>query len=702
MDPELASAYMTALDMDGTPDSEIVPMSSLGRELHPLTPEEIKEAVASEIQDALAYIEEDINPDRETAMNYYHGEEFGNEVEGQSKVILTDVRDTIEWILPQLMRIFTASGQVVRYEPTVMEELEASEQATELVNHRFMQEMDGYQLLYDFFKTALLEKVGFTKTYVERKMVVSFEEYHDLTELELAKLIREEGVEIIAHEEDSMVFGVDPETEEPVSMPVFSVRVKRTAIRSRVTVDGIPPEEFLIARRATTLDDDTPFCAHRKQMSRSELIALGFDIETVLALPLDDSPEWSSGRNARNQNRTTNVGFTSRPDPASDPLWVHECYIRIDEDGDGYAEMRQITCVGQDAVEILEDKPVNRNGFAALCPVPMPHAFFGESMADLVLDLQLIRSTLLRQMLDNMYLTNAPRVGIVEGEVEVDDILEPKPGGMIRMTAPGMIEPIPTQPFGAWSFQMLEHLEEIRQNRTGITKYTQGMDASSLNQTATGIGRIMDAAQMRIELIAALFAGGGLKHLFRNILRSMVEGGGKEEAVRLRGEWIPVNPSTWNADMDVIVKVGLGVGQAQEMLSNLQLIGASQEKLQEQGLGAGYMVTPRNVYQVVRETTKAMGFGAEELFFTDPGDNPPPDPKPTPEEVKNEQDYEMKKTELALKGRELDIDAAQNEALETHRAADLAMKERVEMEKIKSNETIALAQIKAKPAPQAP
>jgi hypothetical protein len=380
-------------------------------------------------------------------------------------------------------------------------------------------------------------------------------------------------------------------------------------------------------------------------------------------------------------------------DLASREVLITECHLLIDEDGDGYSERRKINVAGEGTgMKILDDEECNHNPIVSITPVPMQHQLFGRSVADLVMDLQLIRSTLLRQMLDNLYLTNNPRVAVLEGEVELDDLLTSTPGGAVRIRTPGAVEPLNIQPLGPMAFNMLEYLEGVRENRTGVTRYQQGMDAASLNQTARGITAIMTAAQARIELIARIFAATGLKRLFKLLLRLMVETPLKERVIRLRGEWVPMDPSKWNADMDVHIQVGLGVGQATERIQSLMQLLQVQDGMASKGLG-GFLVTPDNAYHAASKLADAMGFTVEGQFFTDPNGKPPPPPPPDPKMVEIQQEAEQEKARLELEKQRLEYEVDREKARAEFRERELAAQTELERQRIKSQEIIALKKV---------
>lgn len=655
----------------------------------PLTPDQVKAVVEIEIQDALGGFSSEVAEQRRKAIDYYYGKPFGNEQEGRSQVILTDVKDTIEWIMPSLIRIFLGGTHVVRYAPCGPGDEDFAEQATDYVNYLFLNKMPGFQILYDWMKTGLLEKNGIVKSYYETKVVPRKFTYRGLDEEQAFLLTMEEGVEVTGSREYERNIEGGVET-------VYDLEVRRMDEQGEIRVVGVPPEEFLIARRAIYLDDETPFSAHRVKRTASDLIAMGFDPETVYNLPSDDLPEYTVGRTARlAEDETFPVTTAERADPASRDIWTIECAIKIDEDGDGYSELRSILAVGEQAITVLDDVEINQNPFSSICPVPMPHKFFGESLADLVMDLQVIRSTLLRQMLDNLYLINNSRYEVVVDMVEIDDLLTSRPGGIVRVEQQGSVTPLVTSPLGPMAFNMLEYLEQVRETRTGSSRLNQGQDTSIHPQTTATVGsKLMEAANARIELIARIFANSGMKDLFQKILRLVIENDEKEKVIRLRNEWVTVNPSHWNPDMHVEVQVGLGVGQAAERVAQLFQILELQAGMHERGLG-NYLVEPEHVFNAADQVTNAMGFKVPGMFFADPKGKEPPEPEPDPKLI----ELQAKQQQEAAK---LEVDKAKV-AMEQARLAyerekddkDRTSKETIELARIAMQKQIGLAQVEA-------
>lgn len=688
----MTSAHSSYLP-EGPAEHELTPLPGAGPAGTPgkvLDREEIKGILQRELEDGLGGLGSQVSEQRRIALRHYYGRPLGNEIKDRSTVVSRDVLEVVEWTMPSLMRMFCGGAQVVRYQGRDEESDERARHATADVNYDFMHRMEGFNILHDWFKTALIEKNGIVKAYWDKRRYPTVESYEGLSELEAAAVLDMPDVEPLAAEErEEEVGGGAP------PMKVIDLTIRKWNVRSELCVDGVPPEEFIIARRAIKLDDETPFTAHRKKMLVSDLVAMGFDFEMVANLPNDETPEYSQGRTERlSEDETFPVSTAERTDPASREIWVTECHIRIDEDGDGYAELRKILIVGEHAVVVLEDEEETHNPFCSITPVPVPHKFFGLSLADLVQDLQIIRSTIMRQILDHMYLANNPRLAIVEGMVEIDDLLTVQPGGLIRQRAPGNIEPVMLPPLPPQAFDLLTYLEDVRSNRTGIMAHGRELDASAINSTATGMASLMAEKAQKIELIARIFAGTGLKRLFKNILRLKIENSDKPRQLRFNGKWIDINPADWDKDMDLEVVVGLGAGQAIERIANLEKIMQVQKEHVSGGM-LGVTVTKEDLHATAVAMAEAAGFANEDMFFTNPEGQEMPPPPPDPAMKKIELDAQIAVATQEHKMAELQLAAEREKNLVAHRHAELQANTRVKLAEISMRERLGLGQQEA-------
>ena len=541
----------------------------------------LKSILEAEIDDAIGYLETETTDERQKALEYYLGEPYGNEVEGKSQIITREVAEVVDGALPQLMRVFTSSDDAVVFEPVNQGDEEAAEQATEYVNHIFYKDNNGFEIMHDWMKDALLQKVGVVKAYWDDKTDVTKEKYYGLNDDELAMIMQDDEVEVVEQEStiiQEAVFDEMTGMEVSPAISMHNVKLKKTTNNGKVVVENVPPEEFLISKRARTIAD-SPFTAHRKMMTRSELIAMGYDEDVVMELATGDALEFSPERIARYSRGEQPTDMDS-DDESMQLVEVFECYLKVDEDDDGIAEYRRVVYASH---EILEEHECDYNPFHSVCPIPIPHKFYGQSLADRAMDIQLIKSTVTRQMLDNLYLTNNYRVGAVEGQVNLDDLLTSTAGGVIRMKNPNAIVPLTVQSSAGQSFPMLEYLDNIQAKRTGVSDSQQGLDPNLLqNVTATAVSAMSSASTGKLELIARIFAETGVTSLFRGILHLLCKYQDKARVVRINGEFIPFDPREWKTNYNVNINVGLGTGQRQEQLATMQMILAKQEQIIQQ------------------------------------------------------------------------------------------------------------------------
>jgi hypothetical protein len=538
----------------------------------------LKSILESEIDDAIGYLETETTDERQQALEYYLGEPYGNEVEGKSQIITREVAEVVDGSLPQLMRVFTSSDDAVVFEPVNQGDEETAEQATNYVNHIFYKDNNGFEIMHDWMKDALLQKVGVVKAYWDDKTDVTKEKYYGLNDDELAMIMQDDEVEVV--EQDSTIVQeavFDEMTGMQVSPALSShnIKVKRTVDKGKVVVENVPPEEFLISKRARTIAD-APFVAHRKMVTRGELIAMGYDEDTVMSLATGDALEFSPERIARYTRGEQPTDMDS-DDEMMQLVEYFECYIQTDYDDDGIPEMRRV-CYASN--EILHNEECDYVPFHSICPIPIPHKFFGHSLADRAMDLQLIKSTITRQMLDNLYLTNNYRVGAVEGQVNLDDLLTSTAGGVVRMKNPAAIVPMTVQSNAAQSFPMLQYLDEIQAKRSGVSDAQQGLNPDLLqNVTAAAVNAMQSASQGKLELIARIFADTGVSSLFKGILQLVCKYQQKERIIRVNNKYVPFDPREWSSEYNITVNVGLGTGSKQEQLATMQMILDKQEQL---------------------------------------------------------------------------------------------------------------------------
>ena len=605
------------------------------------TEQELMSRIHQEISDSLGY-DGEISLQREEAIKYYYALPFGNEVDGRSQYVDSTVQDTIEWIKPSLMRVFASGDEMVKFTPHGPEDVKAAEQATDYVNYVFTKDNPGWEILYSWFHDALLQKNGIVKVWWDEYSEEKREEYRNLGEMEFEYLIADDEVEVLEHTEY---------TEGEVIY--HDLVIKRSSYNGKIKIENVPPDEFLISREAKGIQD-ARFVCHRVKKTVSDLrvmypdddfdvgeLGAGYNEEVYNAerqarYEFDDSFAWGSGMNENGEE-------------ALREYWLHESFIKTDYDDDGIAELRKVCSVGD---YIFSNEEIDKVPFVSITPLKIPHKFFGMSVADLVMDLQLIKSTLMRNLMDNAYNQNFGRYAVLEGQANLDDLLTQRPGGVVRVKSPNAVMPLATPPLQPESFQMLGYLDEVREARTGVNKNTQGINADALTShtTATAVNAVMTNAQSRVELIARQFAETGVKELMYCIYELLVKYQDKERVVMLRNEWIPIRPDMWSDKMDCTVSVALGNGSKNEQMQHLsQMLQFASESMR----GGLPIVTVDNMYNLGAALIKAMGYQNVDDYLTKP---PPPQPdQPNPEAQMKAQQDQM---EMQIKQKELEIKAA--------------------------------------------
>ena len=639
-----------------------------------VTNEQLRAIINSEINNSIGFMGSNLTSQRKKSMEYYMGEKLGTEIDGRSQVVSTDVADTIETILPNLLRIFTASDQVVKCEPVKSEDVPLAEQATNYINYIFNKDNPGFSILYTWFKDALLEKNGIVKVYWDDSSSVEQETYENLNDQEYQLLLDDENVTVVEEEsfvDEKMKAAMDLllveatnqgklVADEPTPM-LHNCVIKRTSRGGKVKIENVPPEEFLIQRTAKSIESAN-FVAHRVSKTRSDLIEMGFDKEVVENLPTTNNIILNNERLTRYSDIDQSP-LDNAPDNSTAEIEIYECYVRCDIDGDGVAELRKVIVAGESGYEILSNESCDNIPFCSLTPIPMPHRFYGRSVAELVEDVQLVKSTVMRQLLDNMYLTNNNRVAIMDGMVNLDDLLTSRPGGVVRTKQPPsqVMLPMQSQTISQQAFPLLEYLDTVRETRTGITRYNQGLDADSLNKTATGVNAIMTQSQMRMELIARVFAETGIKDLFRRIFELTCKYQDKERIVELNNQFIPVKPTEWRNRFNISITVGLGSGSKEQQIMMLNNILERQlQAFQLQGNREYPMVSLKNIYNSLAKIIENAGLKNVENYFVNPEMGkgmvtPPPEPPLTPIEkiefrrIASEEQRKIAELEIELK-----------------------------------------------------
>ena len=607
-------------------------VSALEAELDPMVmdDEELKGIVSKEIEDSIDFIDNWVSPLRATATEYYRGDPFGNEEAGRSQIVSMDVRDTVQAIMPSLMRIFNSTENTVEYAPQGPEDIDAAKQATDYARYVINRDNDGFLQIHAAFKDALIRKVGVLKCYWDDQTKFETHNWTGLDDNALAALMSDTSVdvEVLASKQVGEPM-MDQMTGAMLPPPmVHSVRATYTHPDGRVKMEAVPPEEFLISREAKSLEQAS-YVGHRRVMTVSELVAMGYDYDVVSEAGANyDDMESNIERYTRNKALTSEMN--DRNDPAMKKVLYVESYIKVDYDQDGIAELRKICTVGDESV-VLMNEPCSVIPFAVFCPDPEAHDFFGMSVADAVMDIQKIKSSIMRNTLDSLSMSIHPRMAVTEGMVNIDDAMSTEVGSIIRQRANGAVQMLSMPFVGQQAFPVLKYMDELKEARTGISKASAGLDAGALqSSTAAAVNATVSAAQQHIELIARIFAETGMKQLYKIVLHLLTTHQDAPRMVRLTNDFVPIDPRTWNSNMDVSVRVALGRGTDTERMLMLKQIGEMQREAM-QTMGAVNPLTDINkLANTLKAMTELAGFKDTSQFWSDPAQfqPPPQDDKP--------------------------------------------------------------------------
>ena len=586
--------------------------------------DELQGIVGKEIEDARDYIDNTVSPIRASATQYYRGEPFGNEEEGRSQVVSMDVRDTVQAIMPSLMRIFHGSDRTVEYVPQNAEDVAAAKQATEYANYIINRDNSGFLHMHAAFKDALIRKVGVLKCYWDDQTKF---ETHDLTGLDdnaLNALMMEPNaeIEIVASEAMGEPM-VDEMTGQIMPPPmVHSARVTYIHPDGRVRLEAVPPEEFLISREAKSIEE-SDYIAHRRILTVSELVAMGYDYDEVSSMA-SAHEDMTTNIERLTRNSALDNELNERHDEAMKKVMYIENYIKVDYDGDGIAELRKI-CTAGDGNKILMNEPCAMVPFASFCPDPEAHDFFGMSIADTVADIQRIKSNIMRNTLDSLAMSIHPRMAVTEGMVNIDDAMSTEVGSLIRQRQAGAVQMLSMPFVGREAFPVLQYMDELKEARTGISKASAGLDAGALqSSTAAAVNATVSAAQQHIELIARIFAETGMKQLYKIVLHLITTHQDQPRMIRLTNGFVPIDPRAWNADMDVSVNIALGKGSDTERMMLLKQIGDMQKEAIMQMGPVNPLTDMVKLSNTLKAMTELAGFKDASQFWSDPAQFQPP------------------------------------------------------------------------------
>lgn len=588
----------------------------------PLDESELVNALKNEADGACTFHDTTLADRQEQCLKYYDGDLFGDEVEGLSQIVVKDVQETIDYMTISVLRVFVAGDRVVEFQAKHEGEEEAVDQATEAIQQIFMQHQDGYRVLHDWLKAGLIEIIGIVKSAVVEEDAVDEQSF-------------------VASEEE--IAAADARGELPEDAEItdngdgsFVVIVRRATKRRYFCDYTVPSEEFRFSPR-TRHEDKADYLAHVCRKTRSELVEMGFNVETVYDLPTGEDTIWSDSR-SQERDEDYDRGWSDTRQASMQELELWEEYIRIDADGDGVAELLQCFRVGD---RLLSSKIVTDHPFTVFCPFPRPHRMVGDSLAEKAMDIQRIRSVVARQLMNGMYLTNMPRYWLPKEsmtENTIGDLLTVVPGAPVRGTGTAP-QPLNDGFDVGKSLGVLEFWSGEKESRTGITRMNQGLDADALNKTATGTALMQAQGQQYEEFIARNFAECVGRMFWRKY--RLVKDVAEPFTVKVGGAYATVDPTQWPDEPDLVIRTGLGTNRKEYRIAQrMQLL-----EIQREGLELG-LTDKQRLFNAGAGLVRDMGIGQPDDFFVDPTNAPEEAEKPDPEMVKAQMEQQAQQAKI--------------------------------------------------------
>ena len=597
--------------------------------------------IKSEMDDAKDFIHQ-VGAERAESTEYY----LGNEPEGtsslQSEFVSTDVRESILFMLPSIMRTFFGTKKIVEFVPKGPEDIEVAQQQTDYINYVIQQKNAGFQVLYDVFKDALVRKTGFVKVFWDDSVTATTHEFTNIDPQSYQALIMDKNVEVVEESvTNETIVTIDPMTGEEVVQEIpasYDLTIRRLKPKDQVCIESVPPEEVLISRHARDIETAS-YVAHRMIKSVSDLVAMGYDQEEIEQYAgyggsaLD--PESYEEQEARNP--FDNMVYPDRNDAGGKDVLYVEHYLYYDFDDDGIDERIKV-CTAGNGLEVLDVEPLDELPICMFCPDPEPHTAIGSCPADYLKPIQAAKSQIMRDTLDSLGHSIFPRMGVVEGQVNIDDVLNTDIGQPIRMRAPGMVQPFAVPFVGKEAFPVLGYLDEAKENRTGVSKASAGLNADALqSSTSSAVSATMSGAQGRVELICRHFAEGGLKAMFKTVNNLVIKHQDAQDVFRLNGKFVPVDPRYWDSDKDMVVNVAISKSSDEEKFQVLTQLASKQEQIMQTLGPQNPLVSMQQYANTLTRMIELAGFQDAQTFVNTEVPPMPPQPqeppKPDPAEM---------------------------------------------------------------------
>ncbi len=647
--------------------------------------EEMLQIVQSERRQSVGFEHDSILlAERERALNYYKGVMPDlPTMANRSQAVDTTISDAIDALQPDLVEIFLAGDDPVTFVPTRPEDEEQAEQETDYVRQVVFDENNGFLTLYSMFKDALQSKIGVVKAWWEDKPIEP-EEFTGKTMMEMALAAQ-----------DGEILDAEPMGQDEGGQPLFNFRLVREEPRGSVKIMPVPPEDFTVARDTVILADTT-YCAFRSRPRAQQLIADGHDRAIVDEIPpygsdIDQQLQLARDTAGEHQEQQTIVGHHDLRQ-----VEVIEHYVRVDAEGEGKPQLWRVLTGGAETI-LIECEKVDRLPFAAITPYIVTHRFYGESVADRLMEIQRIKTALRRMFLDSGYFALNQRMEVAldkANEFTISDLLRNEPNMPVRSKTGEALRPLAGPGLSFNVMEALEYFSTQAEQRTGIYRAAQGMNPDTLHDTASGAMALLAAAQKQVRLMAMVFAETGVKDMFL-IVHALLRKHASGEAIkRIRGKWTPVDPSQWSERTQMAVQIGLGSSGRHEELQAMNNILAIQEKVIGMQQGAqGPVVTMENAYNAIMRTVAKMGEKAGERFFTDPAQAPPQPPKPNPEAMKLQAEQQMHGDKMQMAAVDAQAKARTDAVRLQMEQEERAAKLNLEREKVQRDDAFRYAQL---------
>lgn len=560
----------------------------------------IEQIIRSEEKESIGFSGEgsQVQQNRKVLLDYYNQKPYGDEIEGMSQIVTSDVADQVNAMQPELIRRFTQAKHIAQFRCRSDEE---SNQKTEYASWVFNAQNDAVNILGDMFFDANLQYNGVVKVAWDDSKELSEKNWSGLDQLDLIRVQSDSSLEIKKIEQDE-------------ETGLFDVSAEQTTSTGRHEITNIPPNELLIARRARDFIDP-PFIGQRTPKTRSDLLEMGLPRDKVLRLSKESDDIDDQVKNARNRDLHSPTEENPTSDPSKDIIYLGEYYVKMDVDEDGVSELWQVFFADN---MVLEMTRVDDNPYCVHVPIPMPHKAIGTCIAEQVADKQYWKSTLVRQASNNVYATNFNRIAVNE-RTKLDDLLTPRHGGVVRIKGSDAVQssimPMPVVNQVPAVLQMIEYVDSAIEKQTGITGYNQGIDSESLNKTATGFRGIRDMSQMRIELVSRIAASGAVKRIFEKII-ALAELHVEDSVEFKNGKKLyQITPSEWQESHECHIDIGLGSGDRQEKIMNLNMLYAEQKELKAVG---SPLVDDGKMYTILDKISTEVGLKGADNYFNDP------------------------------------------------------------------------------------